>query len=1666
MKKACYFWLCMCPILILLLFTWCVFSNLSRAAEAALSQNKYSVWLRSYLKNQAEQVTAKVKTANPVYSIAGVWIEKPAGSSLEAGQEFRYANADMSLPEESRPKYVNIWSQKTPYNFEGSGWTGSSTEDFTYNYPPNSPNAGLVCSAILEKKWETVLTFQPVGKDMKFSITKKNDEIAKHKTQSDVLYETHKKDTGSIILPSEFTLGEPATARFESDLNSNFYSFGLREWLSWGVHADGNADPNYYNLPEPRPNIQRTYTFTFNPYLVKDQSGKEKLYYIPVLTEGSTHEWDTDDVNSFTYQATFEHQAYYNLKDLKPEFNAALAIPSSSSFPLVFVQYSLGKISSRWKCTPLEMPEMSVQGEQAGEVSSLKEEHARLIGELKTILQKEPPAPQKEGSPEAQSKKLAEALKKLDEEIINKDQEIREVEKKYFTTLSTCYASAPDSNLDRLREALRAEAICLSEARTEALDEMRDQTFRFIPSAAYFRCRRYYEAYFKDLKQILNIWNNVNRMEIMRLDMLIAELLKGRAAHEPGCSDLELLALQNQLKNVYIDEAWIQAAREQCMAEDTLDGRDSYGAALSEARKQNLKQPWHNEFLKRQSQRAIYGTQYLMGTFGALWTSVIDSLTRLINAPAKLLGTSFINDMHAATDKAIVEIRTKIAGRLTVIDALYAMGPDGCKWMGAFARGDDLLPPEGIDAKVAKDMENDRSFHEASGGGFMRLAACYEVEKTPRLEWEYRIELKHGKLCWADMRKTLYLRQGRKETGGDPILRRMIDPMGIVKTSAAHYIGKQYDGAEDYLSERNGQLMEMEGLLPLLKKINFDLDIGITKYSTINQTHTALYQNNPDYMKFMQTYRMLWSRDREIEIFATMATAETNSEKEKCQFKLDLLKEVTEHDAIPDFIRILKQQLSDKLAASDFEGALVLARQIEDLEPIGAKGLVNWLSQDLAWEQAKEVGINEAVSIGNQALYAAFFARYLGPSVVRNQPVSFSNIKKVFTTWKGFGGLLEFTWGQVNPFSSLMKTMTPKEVMVSVGKTTLTGLEQITQERIKQNILIGYFGLDEKYADFLATVITNLEQMQREDPESLTSRTARNLLRQVDAYVPDVLNLPGWQKLKDARVKMREYWMAMDALVQLEKIKQEMRDARKAKKVDLPKLSNLGKQFGKIMLKVRLAINPLNADTIRLTMQDYDQNLTTAKTPLERMTVHSELFRVIPYAALVNAKKAGNLPKDLEAKIDLARRDMLITIQTEFLKAYPGMAPYIERYIYTGSGARDTWPEYKKISSDLDFTLILRPGVNLKIKNNIKHTFDAFFEKTAKFPPEELDVHAFVDGRPNLSCRGETAEQLIALVKDPSQAEKLSADTRKNIETLLADMGDPERYLSTGAVRFLNYLNKLGGRVKKPIGGKLENDETYQSELYKDVKFEPWMSLEIVLDNLKLIGVHSPKDPLEYAGMIPKYALRILLARIIQSDQGLEMINKLDITEIEKNLEASGGIHGEFVRIAESLGRFNNSQLMLFRELNLKKQGKSWGEVLAERNGGKVINNDDPALNAAIEKHVQEVEAFMQESIRETAITHATEMKKISDAIQQSPEPSARDALISKYREILYSTATVWDALPENMRKNVIATSPGMDEVYRALEDVRQYAEQKKLDLIRNYNPFQKSGEVPKSDQP
>jgi len=516
-----------------------------------------------------------------------------------------------------------------------------------------------------------------------------------------------------------------------------------------------------------------------------------------------------------------------------------------------------------------------------------------------------------------------------------------------------------------------------------------------------------------------------------------------------------------------------------------------------------------------------------------------------------------------------------------------------------------------------------------------------------------------------------------------------------------------------------------------------------------------------------------------------------------------------------------------------------------------------------------------------------------------------------------------------------------------------------------------------------------------------------------------------------------------------------MQDASRGKAAgDTLGVATIAQAIAHAKLKLRLLLSPLTADSIKAALDDYDAAIRN-EPPLGRVKAQAELFKALPLPALLKAKKDTLLTPGLETRLDEARRDILQTMQTQFLLQNPALAPFVERIVYTGSGARPDWPEYKRLSSDLDFTIVLKEGTTLENRLKVKETFDRFFTSRTNFAPEEFDIHCFADERPRLSSSGMTVDSLLEIVKDPQAAERLAADISRNNASLFRDLTDPGRYQSSGALRFLHYLNKLGGRVKKVEGPDLVDDDGYQRAIYEDVKFESWMGLEMVMDNVRMIGAHAG-NRLDYAQALAKYGLRVLLARLIQSDLGLKMVNELTVEEVAVRMPETGGIHGEFVRMAEQLGgRFTPAQQRLFREMNLRKQGRPWGEVLEERLGRRVAESD-PQINAVIDTHIAEMEAFVKQSLTECAITNATHMKRLATAIEQAQEPNAKQALTAKYREIVYSVGEIWNTLGDAERKTVLAAAPAEADMFKALEDVRAAIARRDAEFIKNYQPFVK----------
>lgn len=1474
---------------------------------------------------------------------------------------------------------------------------------------------------------------------------------------------TNRRAAAKISLPYEVAIGDPKPIVISFDFSTSgkcsiptcdeFYEqkqeFGLTMWgLPW--FAMWPYDPKF-DMGSKVNAAQFVFDVTLTPQAV--DSG---VRYGMTISGPGVATMTPETRERFKQWELPESQTLITLQNPPSEYKVEIIGPSSVGGTPVTLVYELQKAPRFWKCEPMKLPDVG-GGAGGGDPGSIAEEHRGHAKKIDEILARPLPEKRANESPVDYDSRLRAFLVQREKDVIAEDEEMRQLERRWFEKVTDDYGKIPDAGLKALREALAAEATCLAKATTESLDEMRAHSWRFIEDSDYMRSRALYDRYFKDLQHILALWSNVDKLEMLRLEMLIAEYRRARAEGDAEFNAAALTALQLELKNVYVDEGWVSTLREQAISQDAVDARDCYGEGLKAAKKANERLPWHDEFFKRMGQRAIYGTQYVMAVFNTMWTTFVDSLARLFSSSETL--DRFVDTLHEQSDKQIAEIQKKTLDRLAALAVVRRFDAAQTRALGAWLTKDGAAP--GNEAKL-RSLDENRVFHEATSGGLLRFAACLSDDWDEMIDMEYRIAAKHGRLVLAEMRQTVNLREGREAGGNDPLLKRMLDPMGTWKSACSHMRGN-YDSMEDYLAERSGQLDEMEGLRPRLNMLHWDLDFLQKNLPRNYRVHYVLARKNADYMAFLERHRLIMTRKQEEALHAALAKEEDSEERRRLAFKIALLQRLAPQDAQSAMPLILKQQLLDHVAVLDFDGAVAVARELEAADPQGAAGLSTWLANDLAWEHAKEVGINEWVSLGNGGLYTAFFTRYFSPAAVRNAPVSLSNIRAVFASWNGFSGFLQFAWGRVNPFSSLTKgELTPAKLAEVSFQITKAAAEQVEQEAIAKSVLSGYFGVDEKYADFLANTLINMQQVQTDDPGSLLNATTRNLLRKLDAYVPEKIDVPGWRKVMAARGMMREYWTAVEARVELEKAMQQLEDATRGKTWDELQVGGIVKLISAAKLKLRLLLNPLNEESIKAAVDAYDERLAAA-TGEDRLKAHVELFELLPMSALAKAKKDGVLAKSLELKIDNARREILQNVQTEFLVRYPGLAQYVERFIFTGSGARPDWPEYKRLTSDLDFTIVLKEGTPLDIRAKVKATFDEYFQQQAKFAPEEFDIHCFADERPRLSSSGMTVESLLEMVKDPKAAEALAAEIGRNNESLLRDLADPERYLSTGALRFLHYLNKLGGRVKRADGTQLVDDESYQNELYKDVKFEPWMGLEMVMDNLKMVGAHSGSR-LDYSKALAKYGLRVLFARVIQSERGMKLANELTIDQIEANIARTGGIHGEFVRMAEQLGgRFTPDQLRLFREMNLRKQGRPWSEVFEERLGRKVSEND-PALNVVIEKHIAEMEGFVKQSLTECATTNATHMKELANAIEAATDPAAKEALTAKYREILYSVATVWNSLGDAERKTVLAAAPAESEMFTALEDIRTSIQKRDLAAIKAYKPFRKRGGTPMDD--
>ena len=239
--------------------------------------------------------------------------------------------------------------------------------------------------------------------------------------------------------------------------------------------------------------------------------------------------------------------------------------------------------------------------------------------------------------------------------------------------------------------------------------------------------------------------------------------------------------------------------------------------------------------------------------------------------------------------------------------------------------------------------------------------------------------------------------------------------------------------------------------------------------------------------------------------------------------------------------------------------------------------------------------------------------------------------------------------------------------------------------------------------------------------------------------------------------------------------------------------------------------------------------------------------------------------------------------------------------------------EYKKLTSDLDLTVVLKNKLNPPLTANERVALECMLQGTFRrvsngLSVDDFDMSFMADERVKFS--GESIEQrgpgeLLDLLNkaDPETLAKHVDDINSALEGLYADLPHGERYRSPDRIMGLVWLTSLGQDVYVKENGAfvrrkksdlikqgLENlpEDVRALVLNKRARLSKWMALGIAVDAAGFLGKKLPKkardlkkpdlDKHPYGGYVKeldKRAIRILMGFLTTHPEGLSRLNAL-----------------------------------------------------------------------------------------------------------------------------------------------------------------------------------------------
>jgi len=708
------------------------------------------------------------------------------------------------------------------------------------------------------------------------------------------------------------------------------------------------------------------------------------------------------------------------------------------------LEYDLDIEESRdWKCEPLEIPNLAFDAPTWGDPKWFEEEKKKCPGTiaqlegiragheasrsaLEKLLQEKPP--------EAGAKEKVRFEAEHEKKILGINQALQESERKFFApdSLIRCFGLLSNKDREQLRAALRKEAMCLARACVEGLDELRRQPYslslfadqeeylkdpaQFLKDHPYLGYLGRYRAYKERLDHILGIWRTINQAGIIRLDMLVQDLWlkrESKTGKPDPALETQLLAVQTELKDLYLDQGWIALVIQQTTEEAAINASEAYLYGLKDAWERNLKiplidveNPWVDSF--------VWLGQLVMKSFDLLMALGSEVLGYLVDKCKELFGGT---TKHKATTEQIEKSRARYVERHNALQVLRGYSPQQLQ------RLRDDLRTGGKAQEILPALMKDRHFHEQTQGGIYRLAACYASDWKALYEWEYLIALQHAELVLASMKSAVSTKRYGEDITADPNmelvfgifpvkfdltstslvsdygtvlssgLKRFLAPITTIRMiwqnvkipaelQDTSYLlgykalwgeaGEKFTGQDQHLQKREVQLGEMRFFLSAWREIQFEdpLSFGVLDPSKADwwPRNLALSLTNPDYMDFLERHGTLRLQQRKRTeskepAWEHLFAAVTSEQREFGEKYLETLRLGTalKVQSLYQEAR-LAQRIQDHLMVWEYDAAIALAEKLSLITGIDE---ATKIEKETALERTTETFLTHVETLGH-----------------------------------------------------------------------------------------------------------------------------------------------------------------------------------------------------------------------------------------------------------------------------------------------------------------------------------------------------------------------------------------------------------------------------------------------------------------------------------------------------------------------------------------------------------------------------------------------------------------------------------------------------------------------------------------------------------------------------